>query len=183
MDQMDIQQLQDQADTCYKEGRLEAALQAYQSILEHDSNHAWAHSRIGAIMAQWDRVDEAEAALRKAIELDPKLAQAHSNLGNIFYVRGEYEAALQKYQDAVALNPENPIFHQNLHAALKKLGRLSEAVAALKQAHRLDRQQAKEEARAKFRQSSRQIQRRLGCLPAALIMTLLFITIVVTALI
>jgi Flp pilus assembly protein TadD len=181
MDQMDIQKLQDQADTYYREGQLEAALQAYQSILEQDPDHAWAHSRIGAIMAQWNRVDEAEAALRRAIELDPKLAQAHSNLGNIFYVRGQYEAALQKYQEAVALNPENPIFHQNLHAALKKLGRLSEAVAALKQAHRLDRQQSKEEARAKFQQSRRQIQRRLGCLPATFIL-LLLIAIGVTAL-
>ncbi|HLO02759.1 MAG TPA: tetratricopeptide repeat protein [Symbiobacteriaceae bacterium] len=166
----EIQQLKEEADRLYKEGRLERALDVYGAITEAAPDHAWAHSRIGAIMAQWDRLDEAEAALRRAIELDPQMAQAHSNLGNILYVRGEFEGALQKYQEAIAINPDNPVFHQNLHAANKKLGKLADAVAALKRSHKLERQATKDEAKAQFAASSQRIKRRLGCLPATLLL-------------
>lgn len=170
METEELGQLQKDADQLYKEGRLEQALKAYEAILAVAPDHAWAHSRIGATMAQWERLDEAEVALRRAIELDPKLAQAHSNLGNIFYKRGNYEGALQKYQDAVAINPDNPVFHQNLHAANKKLGKLADAVAALKRSHKLERQAVKDEAKAQFSTTSRNLKRRLGCLPATLLL-------------
>lgn len=165
-----IQQLQEEADKFYRENQLEKALSLYEEVVGQDPTNAWAHGRIGAIMAQWERLDEAEAALRQAIELDPTFSHAHSNLGNIFYARGDYQAALQKYQEAIAINPDNPIFHQNLHAAYKKLGKIGDAVAALKRAHKLDRQAAKEEAKQQFNATSNRIKRRLGCLPTSLLL-------------
>lgn len=170
METEEIKQLLEQADRHYKDGRLEQALEAYEAITEAEPADAWAHARIGAIMAQWERLDEAEAALTRAIELDPKLAQAHSNLGNIYYVRGDYQGALQKYKDAIAINPDNPVFHQNLHAANKKLGNLSDAVSALKRSHKLERQAAKDDAKTQFNDAKRKMKRRFGCLPATLLL-------------
>lgn len=169
METEELKQLQDWADRLYKEGHLDQALSAYEAVTEAEPGHAWSHSRIGAIMAQWERFDEAEVALSRAIELDPKLAQAHSNLGNIYYVRGDYEGALRKYQDAIAINPDNPVFHQNLHAVNKKLGKLSDAVAALKRSHKLEREAAKEEAKSQMAFSTKRLKRRLGCLPVGLL--------------
>lgn len=151
-----------QADALYQEARLEAALEIYQDVLDQDESIAWAHSRIGAILAQLNDLDAAERSLLRAIELDPQLPQAHSNLGNVYYARGEFEAALTKYKDAVALDSTNPTFHENLHAAYKKLGRLSDAVGALKQAHRLDRDLGKAEAKAKMTAMKERISKR-GC--------------------
>lgn len=170
METEELKQLQDRADRLYKEGQLEQALEAYEAITAAEPSNAWAYSRVGAIMAQWERVDEAEAALSRAIELDRKLAQAHSNLGNIYYVRGDYEGALRKYQDAIAINPDNPVFHQNLHAANKKLGKLFDAVSALKRSHKLERQAVKDEAKAQFTDVSKNLKRRLGCLPTTLLL-------------
>jgi tetratricopeptide (TPR) repeat protein len=169
METKEIQQLQEDADGLYKEGRLERALDLYQEIVATEPGDAWAHGRIGAIMAQWERLDEAEAALRQALELDPKLSQVQSNLGNIFYARGDYQAALEKYQQAIAINPDNPIFHANMHAAYKKLGKISDAVASLKRSHKLDRQAVKEDAKAQFTATSQRLKRRMGCLPATLL--------------
>lgn len=183
METEEIKQLQEEADQLYKDGRLERAVAVYEQITAVEPDHAWAHSRIGAIMAQWERLDEAEAALRRAIELDPKLAQAHSNLGNILYVRGDYQGAFQKYQDAIAINPENPVFYQNLHAANKKLGKLADAVTALKRSHKLERQAVKDEAKAQFTATNQRLKRRFGCLPTTFVLLGLLILFMLNALV
>lgn len=166
MDAERVKTLTAEADEHYKKGELDEALQAYRQVLEEDETVAWAHSRIGAILAQFGDVEAAEASLHKAIALDPSLPQAHSNLGNIYYSRGEYEKALEKYKEAARLDPEQPVYYENLHAANKKLGRISEAVAALKHAQRLYQEKAKREARERIREVRPNL-RRSGCLGTA----------------
>lgn len=153
----------EEADRLYTKGMLNEARELYEDILGEDETVAWAHSRIGAIMAQLGDTEAAEAALQRAIELDPELSQAHSNLGNLFYARGDYEGALQKYQQAIVLNPNNPAYHQNLHAAYKKLGKVKEAVAALKQSHKLERESAKAGAKAQMEEMKKNVKGRFGC--------------------
>ncbi len=161
-----------QADDLYARGRLEEALQLYREVLAEDETIAWAHSRTGAILAQLGDLEAAEAHLRRAIELDPNLPQAHSNLGNLDYSRGAYEAALEKYKTAVALDPNNPTFYENLHAAYKRLGRLHEAVEAIKKAQRLKRTHFQEEARQDMAAMRGSLKRRAGCLPVGLFLAL-----------
>lgn len=161
-----------EADDLYAKGRLEEALERYRQVLAEDETVAWAHSRIGAILAQLGDLDAAEVHLRRAIELDPKLPQAYSNLGNIDYSRGAYEAALEKYKKAVELDPDNPTFYENLHAAYKRLGKVYEAVEAIKKAQRLKRSQFRQEAGQDMARLSGSVKRRLGCLPAGVLLAL-----------
>lgn len=168
-----------EADTFYARGRMDEALAAYQSIIAEDDTVAWAHSRVGGIMAQRGNLEAAEQALNRALELDPELPQAHSNLGNIHYTRGQYEQAVACYKEAARLDPDNPIYYENQHAAFKKMKRLSDAVAVLKRAHKLSRQ-AKQSPGEAGKEStggdSLGPRRRLGCLPGAagvLLLTLL----------
>ena len=168
MENQDLALRLKEADTLYANAQMGAALKAYQEILAEDDSIAWAHSRVGAILAQMNDLDGAEQSLRRAIELDPTLPQAHSNLGNIFYARGDYQSALAKYKEAVALDHNNPTFHENLHAAYKKLGKLTDAVSALKQAHRLDREHAKADAKAKMSAMKQNIGKGRGCFGSAL---------------
>lgn len=165
-----------EADDLYAAAHLQEALRTYKAVLTEDDSIAWAHSRVGAILAQLGDLDGAEEALRRAIEHDPKLPQAHSNIGNICYARGDYEAALAKYKEAVALDANNATFHENLHAAYKKLGKVTEAVAALKQAHRLDRDQAKAETKAKLASMKQNLSRRRGCLGFTTLLVLTLLT-------
>ena len=172
MDQDKLEALLAQADALYADAQLVEALGVYESILAADETNAWAHNRRGAILAQIDRSDEAEAALKRAIELDPNLAAAHSNLGNIFYSRGDYSGALDKYKQALDLDGDNPVFHENLHAAYKKLGRVSEAVGHLKRSYTLRKERDKAEAKERFQT----IKKKTGCLGTAVVI----ITVIVT---
>lgn len=171
-----------EADRLYAEVAMDSALAAYEAIVATDPSVAWAHSRIGAILAQRGDLDGAEAALLRAVELDPTLPQAHSNLGNIYYARGSYQEALEKYKQAVALSPDEPIFHENLHAAYKKLGKLGEAVGALKQAHRLDRAKAKAETKERIAGVKARASGGKGCLGSVLI-TLALVTLLMASLV
>lgn len=159
----------DRADKLYTQHRLQDALVEYQALVAEDPENAWAYNRIGAILAQVGDETGAEQALNRALELDPDLPQAHSNLGNLLYARGQYELALEKYKQALALNPDNPVFHENLHAAYKKLGKMSEAVAALKQAHKAARHEAQAESKAALQTMSRRVKGRVGCLSTSVI--------------
>ncbi|HYF92939.1 MAG TPA: tetratricopeptide repeat protein [Symbiobacteriaceae bacterium] len=157
------------ADAQYAKGRTDGAFEAYTAVLQQDPAVAWAHSRIGAILAQRGRLDEAEQSLNKALELDPELPQAHSNLGNIYYTRGEYDRAVERYQIAAKLDPANPVYHENLHAAFKKQKKYTEAVKALKQSHKLVRDKANVETRSQFQG----MKRRFGCASVLLVSALL----------
>lgn len=154
-------QLQE-ADQLYAEGRTDEALTAYRAVVAADDTVAWAHSRIGGILAQRGDYDGAEAALTRALELDPELPQAHSNLGNVHYTRGEYDQAEVRYRAAISLDPSNPLYHENLHAAYKKQRKYNEAISALKQAHRLKRDPAT--TAGKTNGTPTRPTRRLGCL-------------------
>lgn len=171
MEQQDLTALIEEADRQYKSGQLDRAFSIYEEVIAADPNNAWAYSRMGAIRAQRGAFDEAEAFLNRALEFDPDLPQAHSNLGNLYYSRGDYHAALAKYEAAVKLSPDTPVFHENLHAVYKKLGKMSEAVKALKTAHRLDRANARNEARTMLKGGG--LTRRLGCFGSTMIVTLL----------
>lgn len=175
-----VDQLIAEADALYAEGKMKEALATYKEACEQDADRAWVHNRIGAILAQQGDLQGAEQALARALELDPKLPQAHSNLGNIFYARADFEAALAKYKDAVALSPNTPIYHENLHAAYKKLGKLSDAVVALKAAHRLEREHSKAEAKERFQNVRQSVKGRMGCLSVLSLLTLAAATLVLT---
>jgi len=167
-----------EADKLYARGRMDEALAAYQSIIAEDDTAAWAHSRVGGILAQRGDLDAAQQALGRALELDPELPQAHSNLGNIHYTRGQFEQAVACYKEAARLDPDNPIYYENQHAAYKKMKRFSDAVAVLKRAHKLSRQGGQTPGTAAGGVAGQQagMKRRLGCLPGAagvLIVTLL----------
>jgi Flp pilus assembly protein TadD len=177
MDQSMVEETIARADDMYRDGRLKEALDLYEQAEQVDQSRAWVYNRIGAIHAQVGEESKAEIALIKAIELDPKLPQAHSNLGNIFYARGNFEAALDKYKHAATLSPETAVFQENLHAAYKKLGRLSDAVTALKVAHRLGRQQTKEETRARFDSMKKKTKGKFGCSGAILMLLVSGITL------
>ncbi len=159
MSQESVSDMLARADLHYERGDFRQALALYERVLLIDPEHAYAHSRVGAICAQTGDLARAEQAIGRALELDPQLAAAHSNLGNILYSRGDWEGALGKYKQAVALAPENPLFYDNLHAAYKKLGQLDQAVAAYKKARSLDRLAVRSEAKHRWRHATR----RMGC--------------------
>lgn len=159
MENEELTQMIKAADALFSRGDTDEALKGYQAVLEQDPSMAWAHSRIGAILAQKGDLDAAEQSLLKALEIDPELPQAHSNLGNIHYTRGHFDQAVERYQMATKLDPANPLYHQNLHAAYKRQKKYGDAVKSLKHSHKLTRETATKNTKAEFKS----IKRRFGC--------------------
>jgi tetratricopeptide (TPR) repeat protein len=155
-----------EADARYSEKDFAQALDLYEQVIVADPANAWACSRIGTIYALKDELETAEEMFLRSIELDATLAHPHSNLGNIYFARSDYEGALAKYLTAVKLNPDVSVFHENLHAAYKKLGKITEAVTAIKTANRLKRIEDKTEAKASLTALKR--RRGMGCLGSIL---------------
>jgi Flp pilus assembly protein TadD len=86
-------------------------------------------NRLGRLLIQTKRIDEAKAAFERALKLDPNLAIAHSNLGAILGMKGDMFGAVEELETAVRLDPQSSMAHNNLAIAYLKIGKKNEAVA------------------------------------------------------
>jgi tetratricopeptide (TPR) repeat protein len=100
-------------------------------------------NRLGRLLAESGRTDEAMSAFIRAIELDPKMAIAHSNLGAILAMKGDVKRALRTLETAVRLDPRDPKVHNNLALAYLKSGQREVAAAHWKISLNLDPNQQK----------------------------------------
>jgi tetratricopeptide (TPR) repeat protein len=115
-------------------GQVEQYHQALE--LAHPLALADAHNSLGKLAVNSD-LAKSEEHFKRALETDPKHHRALTNLGNIELERGEVAQAIERYREAIKLAPDYATAHNNLAAALRRTGKLSESVAALKRAQRL----------------------------------------------
>src|SRR2546421_4230915 len=84
------------------------------------------------------RLGEAEDAYQKILERLPLSHDALHGCGLIAQDSGKHERAVELISQAIAIRPEVAGYHANLGLALKELGKLSEAEAALRKALEID---------------------------------------------
>ncbi len=92
------------------------------------------------------RPEEARLLLERAVQLDPQDGGARQNLGLLRLRTGEVAPALTDLAAAVALEPANARFRISLAVAQEAAGRRELAEAALREALRLDAQDADAQA-------------------------------------
>lgn len=92
-----------------------------------------------------DSLDRAIYLLEKASEIDPTYARAWAALGAAYDLKGSFlsipelsHKAIEFEKKAIELNPRLSQAHQLLGGAYNSIGRYDEAIAAIKQALRLD---------------------------------------------
>jgi len=81
---------------------------------------------------------EARQVYMHVLSRDPGNAEALCRLGIVAACTGTPTIALELMSRAVALQPQSPSYHSNLAELLRRLGRLSEAEAALRNSLRLN---------------------------------------------
>jgi Flp pilus assembly protein TadD len=86
------------------------------------------------LLAETDRLDEAEKALRAALKSDPQLAPAAYNLGVILGEKKDLAGAVQWCRKAHDLRPEDLKYTQSLAYYLNLSGDKEEAEALLRKA-------------------------------------------------
>jgi serine/threonine protein kinase/tetratricopeptide (TPR) repeat protein len=130
------------------EDGLNKGIEYFQQAIAKDPNYGLAYSGLADcynILAGFGFVSpkevypRAKAAALKALEIDDTLAEAHASLGwtKAFY-DWEWSGAEREFQRAIALNPSYGDAHLMYGAALRKMGRVEEAVAEYRRAQELD---------------------------------------------
>lgn len=96
--------------------------------------------------------ERAREQLNEALALDPGHYRALTNVGNLYLEAGNAVLAEQTYREVLALNPEYDGGHHNLGVALRRQGKMNEAVRAIRRGQRLTMKRTKEETDAEVKE-------------------------------
>lgn len=96
----------------------------------------------GLLLLQQRRYPLAEAEFRQALAQNPQDAHAHAMLALTLCNLEKFDAATQSAQEAIGLAPDYPFAHYALAVVLHDRNRPGEALGVIKEAIRLDTQDA-----------------------------------------
>ena len=84
------------------------AIEAYGAAIEADSNHAFAHYRLGYLLeTKRGEFDEAIKAYGAASKADPECPWPYYNLGRLLETeKGEFDDAIEAYGAAIKADPK-----------------------------------------------------------------------------
>jgi membrane associated rhomboid family serine protease/Flp pilus assembly protein TadD len=108
------------------------AAEEFRRVIELGSKDEFDWYRLGSLYVEARRYPEAREAYSKMLSINPKSAYAHVGLATVATAENKPDVALEELNKAVALNPEIGVDYGR-GAALAKLKRYDEAIAAYKQ--------------------------------------------------
>ncbi|MGA3038248.1 MAG: tetratricopeptide repeat protein [Vulcanimicrobiaceae bacterium] len=118
----------------HSNGRLDEAIELYESILAVDERLAEVHTNLAVALQAVGRAPHAIIHYERALTLQPDSAYTLDNYGALLQKRGEHAVALKYHQRAVILDPRMPQAHHNLGNALLILRQPEAAIQQLKRA-------------------------------------------------
>jgi tetratricopeptide (TPR) repeat protein len=107
-------------------------------------------ARLGEVLIDNGRADEAESPLREAVRLDPGQEKAFDLLGGLYIDRKDYARAEEIHREQLRHHPRTVAAQLRLGGVLARLGRWREARDVLYAARRLDPQAPIDPALLKF---------------------------------
>ncbi|MBB5351656.1 putative nucleic acid-binding Zn-ribbon protein [Haloferula luteola] len=122
----------------YKSGRLFAAREAFEIMIDRNPGDVAAMCKLGLVQNQLNEPAAAAEVFRRATELDPKNPYAHRMLGYLMSQLGNHPEAVVELQRAVDLAPTHAESHLLLGNARFQSGDLAGAEDAYKMATSCD---------------------------------------------
>lgn len=110
------------------------AASCYAQVIEREPGHPFACARLGFVLYNQRRLDEAVVYLNQAVRLNPFYDEPLVCLGMIARERGLFDEALAHFSKALSLNPGSPWILTNMGASLQHMGRWDEGEMYLKRA-------------------------------------------------
>ncbi len=125
-----------------KMNRLDEAVEHFEAAIRIDPGDADAFTGLGIACRRLDRLDEAVRNLRRAVKIDPRHARAQQELGGLLFNRADSDAAINEalthYRRALEVDPNHALTHRNVGVCLMELGRIDEAIGALRRSLQLN---------------------------------------------
>jgi len=121
-DNIDLEQILDQALTWQEAGQLDQAEAGYRTVLQHDPNELDALNLLGVILQERGAIDESIRLITRALKIDPAFPEALANLARAKRLARDPVAAAQAARRAIALDPALTTAHLQLGRALFDLG-------------------------------------------------------------
>jgi TolB-like protein/Tfp pilus assembly protein PilF len=125
------------------------AERAFERALALDPNYATARHWYAMYLAAMGRGDEAMAMIRRAQELDPVSLAIGTDVGVLLYYARRFDEAIAQYLRVLEMDPGFARAHATLGSAYAQKGMHEQALAALRQAMALGRDNAKKAALAR----------------------------------
>ena len=109
-------------DQILGKGRPEAAAREYQRALQASPHSPIILSKLGRVLIQMNRFDEALTPLKKALDVDPDNANTYVQLGRVYYATRNYPDGRSVLEEAAQINPFNPVIYRLLADIYPALG-------------------------------------------------------------
>ncbi len=124
---------------------------ALEPALTQPLTRAEALNMLGVLCAVRDEGAEARTHFEAALDADAGHYRALTNLGNLDLEAGDFKAAEARYREVIRLAPDYDGGHHNLGVALRRQGKMGEAVRSIRRGQRLGMKRSKEDADAEVK--------------------------------
>jgi tetratricopeptide (TPR) repeat protein len=121
-----------------KDGKVDEAIAAYESVLARVPDIPLVHYNLGGAYKKKGDVAKAEASFRRSVELDPRFVDGYVALATVQAEGGRRDDAIATIQQGVAQNDPSGRLQYALGVLTKGAGRNAEAKAAFLKALELD---------------------------------------------
>jgi predicted TPR repeat methyltransferase len=125
----------------HQRGEFDAAIQAYDQVLDINPKHFDALHYLGVLYYQKNQPEHALPLLEKAVSLEPKDAACRSNLGLVLLALGDTEKAIETFHVALQLKQDFEDAYTNLGNAFMHSGQIEQAISAYRSALALNDEQ------------------------------------------
>jgi Tfp pilus assembly protein PilF len=112
-----------------RHGKVDAATNIYQAILEEDPENLTAHHRLAVIAAKQGQLDDAMKHFELAYAAGPPNAELLSDIGYVCFLKEDLATAEEAIRAALELEPTNKKATNNLGIVLAGKGRYEESLA------------------------------------------------------
>lgn len=115
------------ADQLLGRGRAAAAINEYQRALQSSPHSPIILNKLGRVLIQMNRFQDALDPLGKALQVDPDNANSYVYLGRARYAAKRFGESRNALEEAVQINPFNPAIYQLLVEVYGALGEREKA--------------------------------------------------------
>lgn len=127
------------ADQMLAKGRTIAAANEYQRALQASPHSPVILNKLGRVMIDTNRAEEAGALFQRALDVDPDNANAHVQLGRARHATKRFAEARDALEEATQINPFNPLIYRLLAEVYGALGAEEKARGARQTLEKLAR--------------------------------------------